>query len=149
MKGGIVSPAKGTYILLIEMPRGVRMKVGALGVLEFPRGFYAYCGSAMGGLRARINRHLRREKKVRWHVDYLLKKGSVRKVLSAETNERLECQLAAGLCDAFNIYPGFGSNDCRCPSHLFPSEELSALQEKATEVFRGLLQEGRLIIEEY
>jgi len=71
MKAGIVSPAKGIYILLIEIPREVHMEVGALGVMEFPRGFYAYCGSAMGGLRARINRHLRSEKKARWHVDYL------------------------------------------------------------------------------
>jgi Uri superfamily endonuclease len=149
MKGGIVSPAKGTYILLIEMPRGVRMKVGAIGVLEFPRGFYAYCGSAMGGLRARINRHLRMEKKVRWHVDYLLEKGSVKKVFSAETNERLECQLAACLCNAFKTYPGFGSSDCRCLSHLFFSEGLPRLQEKAAVVFRGLLHGGELIIEEY
>lgn len=125
------------------------MKVGALGVLEFPRGFYAYCGSAMGGLGARINRHLRKEKKVRWHVDYLLEKGRITKVLYAETNERLECQLANGLNNVFNAYPGFGSSDCRCPSHLFFSEELSALQEKATEVFSGLLQEGGLTIEVY
>jgi Uri superfamily endonuclease len=142
MEGGIVSPTQGTYILLIEMPRGVRMKVGVLGVLEFRRGFYAYCGSAMGGLGARINRHLRREKKIRWHVDYLLEKGSVRKVFSAETNERLECQLAQRLESIFHSVPGFGSSDCRCPSHLFFSEDLSALQEKATEVFRGLLQGG-------
>jgi sugar fermentation stimulation protein A len=149
MKGGIVNPAKGTYILLIEIPRGVRMKVGALGVLEFSQGFYAYCGSAMGGLAARINRHLRRKKKVRWHVDYLLEKGRITKVLYAETNERLECQLADGLSNVFNAYPGFGSSDCRCPSHLFFSKELSAVQEKATEVFCGLLQEGGLLIEEY
>jgi sugar fermentation stimulation protein A len=149
MKGGIVSPAKGTYILLIEMPRRVRMKVGALGVLEFPRGFYAYCGSAMGGLGARINRHLRKEKKMRWHVDYLLEKGRITKVLYAETNERLECQLADGLSNVFNTYPGFGSSDCRCPSHLFSSEDLSVLQAKATKVFSGLLHGGGLFVEEY
>jgi Uri superfamily endonuclease len=75
MKVVIDSQARGSYILLIEIHRGVRMQVGALGVLEFPEGFYAYCGSAMGGLGPRINRHLRRKKKIQWHIDYLLEKG--------------------------------------------------------------------------
>ena len=79
------------------------MEVGVLGPVAFPKGFYAYCGSAMVGLAARINRHLRRKKKVRWHVDYLLEKGRITKVLSAETNERLECQLAEDLGHAFKI----------------------------------------------
>ena len=125
------------------------MEVGVLGPVAFPKGFYAYCGSAMVGLAARINRHLRRKKKVRWHVDYLLAKGRITKVLSAETNERLECQLAKGLGNAFNHYPGFGSSDCGCPSHLFFSEELPVLQEKAVEVFRRLQQSAELIIDEY
>jgi Uri superfamily endonuclease len=70
-------------------------------------------------------------------------------VMSAVTNERLECQLAKGLGYAFHNYPGFGSSDCRCPSHLFFSEELPVLQEKAAAVFRGLLQRREPIIEEY
>jgi sugar fermentation stimulation protein A len=149
MKVGIDSRARGSYILIVEIPRRVRMDVGALGPLEFPQGFYAYCGSAMGGLGARINRHLRRKKKTQWHIDYLLKKGRTNRVLYALTNERLECQLADGLGYAFNNYPGFGSSDCHCPSHLFFSEELPALQEKAAAVFRGLLKGRELIIEEY
>ena len=149
MKIAIDSHARGSYILLIEILRGVRIKVGALGSLEFPQGFYAYCGSAMGGLAARINRHMRREKKVKWHIDYLLEKGRVCKILYAMTNERMECQLAKGLYNAFNYYPGFGSSDCHCPSHLFFSEELTTLQEKAAAVFRELLQGRQLIIEAY
>ena len=149
MKIGIEGQARGTYIILIEMPRGVRVKVGALGALEFPQGFYAYCGSAMGGLKSRINRHLRRKKKIRWHVDYLLERGRMRGVLLAVTSERLECQLAGGLGNVFNTYPGFGSSDCHCPSHLVFSKELPALREKAREVFKGLLQGGELISEVY
>jgi sugar fermentation stimulation protein A len=148
MKVVIDSRARGTYILLIELPRGVHLKVGALGFLEFPQGFYAYCGSAMGGLGGRINRYVRRKKKIRWHVDYLLAKGRASRVLYALTNERLECQLADGLGHVFNNYPGFGSSDCHCQSHLFFSEELSALQEKAVEVFSGLLKGGEVIVEE-
>jgi sugar fermentation stimulation protein A len=149
MKVAIDSQARGTYILLIEIPRGVRMEVGALGPLTFPQGFYAYCGSAMGGLKSRISRHLRRNKKICWHVDYLLEKGRVRGVLFAVTNERLECRLAEGLGNVFNTYHGFGSSDCHCPSHLVFSKELPALQEKASEVFKRLLQGGELISKEY
>jgi sugar fermentation stimulation protein A len=64
------------------------------------------------------------------------------------TNKRLECLLAQGLGHIFSNYPGFGSSDCHCQSHLFFSEELPALQEKAAEVFKGLLKGGELIIEE-
>jgi sugar fermentation stimulation protein A len=149
MKGGIESPAKGTYILLIEIPRGVRIKVGALGALEFPRGFYAYCGSAMGGLGLRINRHLRRRKKMWWHIDYLLEKGRVKRVIYTSTRERLECQLAQRLENVFHSFPGFGSSDCLCPSHLFFSEELQGLEQRAVEDFRGLLKGGEIMIEKF
>jgi Uri superfamily endonuclease len=39
----------------------------------FRAGYYAYVGSAHGpgGLRSRINRHLIKEKKSVWHIDYL------------------------------------------------------------------------------
>ncbi|MBN1255057.1 MAG: GIY-YIG nuclease family protein [Deltaproteobacteria bacterium] len=73
MKTAIDSRVRGNYILLIEIPREVSIEVGALGLLKFPQGYYAYCGSAMGGLRGRIDRHLGSKKKIRWHVDYLLK----------------------------------------------------------------------------
>ena len=149
MKVSIDSRARGSYILIIEIPHGVNVKVGALDSLTFPQGFYAYCGSAMGGLCARINRHLRREKKIRWHIDYLLKEGRVKRVIYAPTHEKLECQLAQKLGEAFHSFSGFGSSDCPCPSHLFFSEELPALQEKAAAVFRGLLHGGELIFEEY
>lgn len=146
MKTSIDSRARGSYILIIEIPHKVNVKVGALGTVTFPQGFYAYCGSAMGGLGARINRHLRREKKIRWHVDYLLEEGGVKRLIYAPTHERLECQLAQRFGEVFHSFPGFGSSDCGCPSHLFFSEELQALQEKAAAVFKGLLHEGELIL---
>jgi Uri superfamily endonuclease len=147
MKIGIEGRTKGSYILLIEIPRDLRIKIGALGMLEFPQGSYAYVGSAMGGLGARVNRHLRREKRVRWHVDYLLEKGTVKKVVYAPTNKRLECRLAHGLTEAFRSFPGFGSSDCCCPSHLFFSDDSHALEKKAVENFRGLLEGAALVVE--
>ena len=148
MKTSIDSRSRGSYILLIEISDRVNVKVGALGPVTFPQGFYAYCGSAMGGLGARINRHVRREKKIHWHVDYLLAEGRIKGMMSAITSVRLECQLAQKLEKVFHFYPGFGSSDCGCPSHLFFSEEFPLLQEKTAAVFRALLKGGALIVEE-
>lgn len=104
-------------------------------------------GSAMGGLRRRIKRHLSSVKRVRWHIDYLLEKGRVKGVLYAPTGEHLECLLAQGMERLFRSFPGFGSSDCRCPSHLFYCEDLQALEEKAVAHFRDLLKEGEVVIE--
>ncbi len=58
-----------SYQLLIRIGRPIRLRIGALGVQEFPAGHYLYTGSARRNLEARIHRHLRREKKLRWHID--------------------------------------------------------------------------------
>ena len=62
----------GTYVLLIELATAATIQVGRLGMLAFAKGYYAYVGSALGGLEQRIDRHLRTEKKLFWHIDYLL-----------------------------------------------------------------------------
>ena len=85
-------------------------------------GTYVYCGSAYGpgGLRARVARHLRREKPMRWHVDYLTRSGSVRAVLALPGGS--ECALLSSILThpgATVPIRGFGSSDCRrCPAHL-------------------------------
>ena len=49
---------KGSYTLLIELPEQEVIPVGKLGLIAFSQGFYAYVGSGMGGVEARIGRHL-------------------------------------------------------------------------------------------
>ncbi|MBW2039475.1 MAG: GIY-YIG nuclease family protein [Deltaproteobacteria bacterium] len=149
MKIGIDRELKGGYILLVELTRTCRIRVGALEKIEFPQGFYAYVGSAMGGLQARLNRYLRRVKRARWHIDYLLMEGKVKGVIYSPTDERLECLLAHRLKEIFRSFPGFGSSDCRCPSHLFFSEELKVLREEAKEIFRDLLKGEEPVVEEW
>lgn len=62
----------GRYQLLIGLKQPARIRVGALGVCQFPAGWYVYTGSARGGLAQRISRHLRADRRLHWHVDYLL-----------------------------------------------------------------------------
>jgi len=45
---------KGTYTLLIKVPKNIEVRIGRLGKINFNRGFYAYVGSALNCLEKRI-----------------------------------------------------------------------------------------------
>jgi Uri superfamily endonuclease len=113
------SLAKGSYVMIVYLPEDTMLTVGGLGELQFARGYYAYVGSAMGGLVPRLRRHLSKKKMVRWHIDYLTVKGTVRSVFICHGGTRLECTLAQDLSNLLPSTPHFGSGDCDCPSHLF------------------------------
>ena len=114
---------KGSYVLLIQLPEAQTINTGSLKAIVYPRGYYAYVGSAMGGFKSRLNRHLKTGKKPRWHIDYLLEKASLCGLILGETEERLECAIARALNRQFMSVPGFGCSDCPCPSHLFMASE--------------------------
>lgn len=107
-----------SYQLVIEVERPVRCRVGRLGVFEFPAGYYLYTGSALRNFEARVARHQRPAKRLRWHIDYLLAAPGVRirKVLRSRRNECALHQATAGRV----LVAGFGASDCRagCGSHL-------------------------------
>ena len=112
---------KGTYILEMKLDDTVEISIGKLGRFTFPAGHYLYFGSAMNGLRARISRHLRNEKRLHWHIDYFLQQATIIDIWRVESEERLECRLcleATRLHGAITPIKGFGSSDCRCTSHL-------------------------------
>ena len=110
---------KGSYILLIRLPEALTITTGSRRAWQFPGGYYAYVGSAMGGLESRISRHLTNSKKHHWHIDYLLDKASISGVILCETEARTECTIARALNHQLDSITGFGSSDCRCQSHLF------------------------------
>lgn len=112
---------RGVYQLHIYLPRATTMEVGRLGTFRFPAGWYVYTGSAMNGLEARVQRHRRREKKLKWHVDHLLQHALVRSVVTVPTTERIECawnERTLAQPGARVVAKRFGSSDCRCTSHL-------------------------------
>jgi len=121
---------KGSYILLIRLPEEQTIKIGSLKATHFALGYYAYVGSAMGGFKSRLSRHLQRNKKPHWHIDYLLQRASISSIILYETKERVECAIAQALSHQFDSIPGFGASDCKCQSHLFFSADES--QMKAT-----------------
>lgn len=112
---------KGIYILFIQVKRDVAVEVGSLGKLKFNKGNYAYVGSAQNGIEKRVARHLRREKKKFWHIDYLLAQGGVKieKIAYKEAPKEEECRTAQTLLKFGEPIIGFGCSDCSCKSHLF------------------------------
>ena len=111
----------GIYHLLIRLSQDADVSVGRLGNFHFQAGYYVYTGSALGGLESRVSRHLRQEKRLHWHIDYLLQHGRVIHVITHETAERLECHFnerILSLPDSRIPVKGFGSSDCKCVSHL-------------------------------
>ncbi|MEO2117028.1 MAG: DUF123 domain-containing protein [Methanocaldococcus sp.] len=110
---------KGTYILKIKLKEGKKIKFGKIDRF-FKKGYYFYVGSAYGNsinLKNRIERHLRDDKKMHWHIDYLLKFGKVEEIYI--TNEKVECEVANEFIKKFDFVENFGCSDCKCKSHLF------------------------------
>jgi Uri superfamily endonuclease len=111
-------PAEVSYQLLIDVARPLRCEIGSLGKLDLPAGQYVYTGSARRNLDARIARHLRRDKVLRWHIDYLLAADGVR-VVEVIRSRRGECALNRASRGRI-VAAGFGASDCRanCGAHL-------------------------------
>ena len=127
---------KGSYILLVELAIKKDVFVGKLGYVSLPKASYAYVGSAMNGLRARLARHLRRKKKLHWHIDYLLKEAEVEEIILCPGKKRVECSLAQALAGKFQSVPGFGSSDCKCRSHLYFTSERDRLKARVAEAVK-------------
>ncbi|HEX22686.1 MAG TPA: GIY-YIG nuclease family protein [Chromatiales bacterium] len=107
-----------TYQLHIAVSRLRILSIGRLGTFRFPSGRYLYTGSARRNLVARVRRHLSQDKKLRWHIDYLLTAHAV-KVVDVSLSRDSECPLNQRVAGEI-IVPGFGASDCRahCGSHL-------------------------------
>src|SRR4030042_2076976 len=107
----------GTYALVIRSENQLNIPVGRLGTYNFNSGYYVYAGSALRGLNSRLKRHLKREKPLHWHIDYLLQQASIIQIWYSLSAERLECawnEILAQLPGAVPYITGFGSSDCRC-----------------------------------
>ena len=113
---------RGAYIILLRLAAPRRVPIGSRGAADFREGWYAYVGSAMEHLSARLAHHARPTKRPHWHLDYLRPYAAEVVALPIRSSVRIECDLARALAAVFEPGPrGFGSSDCRCAGHLFYS----------------------------
>jgi Uri superfamily endonuclease len=115
----------GCYSLVIQLKQRKKLRIGKLGEIEFPPGIYVYTGSAMGGLRARLLRHLSNRTKLRWHIDYFLndEQARIERIFLYPAAPGQECrqnQKIGALRGALSVRHKFGASDCKsgCRSHL-------------------------------
>ncbi len=129
---------KGAYCLLMLLEEDTSLRVGALGLVCFPKGAYAYVGSAQSGIEKRVRRHLGGTKRKRWHIDHFLSVARMVTVVSVPTDRKSsECDIAKNLLRApaaRTVVRGFGSSDCHCESHLihFQGDEYGDILEMIT-----------------
>ena len=111
-----------TYVLVLKNMEDTNIHVGRLGSVFFKRGLFLYVGSAKKALEKRIGRHLAKDKKIFWHIDYILDspKMSILEVWTKEADR--ECETACNI-DNFPgtmvVEKGIGSSDCRCRTHFY------------------------------
>ncbi|NWG08827.1 MAG: GIY-YIG nuclease family protein [Nitrososphaerales archaeon] len=137
---------KGTYTLIVFVAGRINLGIGSLGTFAFEKGWHAYTGSARGpaGLLGRIRRHLKKDKKPFWHIDYLLKSrhSSIRAIVYTKVGERHECKIVKEIGEK-NVKPikGFGASDCNkgCKSHLcYMNDDFEATLKSILDAYGNL-----------
>ena len=124
----------GAYVLVLETSKPLIVAIAGTPRKRLGPGRYLYCGSAWGrgGLKARVARHMRRGKAIRWHIDRLTEAGTVIGTWVVPGGD--ECHLAAALVGLPIPIDGFGSTDCgQCQSHLFlwlDQEPLASIKKR-------------------
>ena len=85
-----------------------------------------------------LHRHLSNDKKLHWHIDYLLKNenSEISEILFNVSDEKIECELsqkisATGIND-------FGCSDCECMTHLYYFENKKEAIEKVTNAYDSI-----------
>jgi Uri superfamily endonuclease len=118
-----VKPDPGTYVLILQSFSTESIQVGRWGQLDLQEGNYIYVGSAFGpgGVRARLSRHLREDKRKHWHIDYLHEHVTPVEAWVSYEAKHLEHEWAQVLNKLVEVkaIQGFGCSDCSCSSHLF------------------------------
>ena len=123
----IPSGVRGVYVLILHVNEDFEKRIGRLGKIRFRKGVYFYVGSAMGpgGLRGRIRRHYRRNKKIHWHIDYLTTSEKVAilgtiYIYDCRNDGDLEKTVSHAFAEKLHYIEGFGNSDKRKDkSHLF------------------------------
>ena len=111
----------GAYALTLHLAEPV-LFCRSNGPHHFEPGRYVYAGSAYGpgGMRARVERHFRKSKAIRWHIDHVAHRAKTLQAVLIEGGA--ECDIVRVLVATGEFrspLKGFGSTDCRrCCSHL-------------------------------
>ena len=135
---------RGIYILIIKCKSKTYINHPKFDKTGFLPGYYFYIGSAQKNLSKRIQRHYKKQKPLRWHIDYISThpEFEITSHFTFEYPREFECKLTNFLLSIdFISFPAkkFGSSDCNiCPSHLLfcPEENLELAINKIKNEFK-------------
>lgn len=68
--------------MFLRLEKRQPIKIGRFPETYFEPGYYVYVGRTRRGLKARIQRHLKKNKKTFRHIDYLTRKAQVTEILT-------------------------------------------------------------------
>lgn len=105
---------KGTYILKLRVKKTLKVSIGSLGKMSFNPGIYAYVGSAMNSISKRVRRHMRKRKKMHWHVDYLTSSPCVEiEKVYVFYGLRVEEEVSLKFSKRYDSVKNFGASDMK------------------------------------
>lgn len=119
---------KGAYVLALRLDKAIHIEFPGVTCDQLMPGWYVYVGSARGsgGIRARVERHFRYDKKAHWHIDRLTVRAV--EIAALAVADGHECELVGKLLNSLKFEAtaaGFGSTDCRlCESHRLTTSML-------------------------
>ncbi|WP_297437023.1 DUF123 domain-containing protein [Thermococcus sp.] len=121
---------RGSYFLVIQLDADGEIRTKGK-VFQLREGHYVYVGSAMNSLEKRVGRHFKRDKKLHWHIDYLLRKARLLRAYLIPSEERLEERLSLEVSKYGEPVKDFGAGDVRVNTnlYLFEGEPDDALTE--------------------
>jgi Uri superfamily endonuclease len=138
-QGQAKTSESGHYVVLAHLVEARSIRVGALGEIHFQAGCYAYAGSALRCLPARLKRHLSPPApRLHWHIDRFMAVADPIGAVWAAAESGRECEIAVFLGETFPVIPRFGSSDCRCRGHMFYARDVGSLAARAEVAFRHL-----------
>ncbi|AHF80480.1 GIY-YIG nuclease family protein [Thermococcus paralvinellae] len=109
---------RGSYFLVIKVEGDMIVRTKRK---EFPlkAGYYVYVGSAMNSLEKRVERHFKKDKKLHWHIDFLLKESELLRAYLIPNDAKIEEELSREVSKFGKPVKGFGASDLRIGSNLY------------------------------
>ena len=109
---------RGSYFLVIKVERDMIVRTKRK---EFPlkAGYYVYVGSAMNSLEKRVERHFKKDKKLHWHIDFLLKESELLRAYLIPSDAKIEEELSMEVFKFGKPVEGFGASDLGIGSNLY------------------------------
>ena len=139
-------PLKGFYIFGFKNTMTLKFNIKTIPhEKSLEPSYYIYIGSAFGpgGIFSRVSRHLKRDKRVKWHIDYLTNKSIIPLFVYSVLEDRKdfgECLIAKKLIEekiSKIAVKGFGSTDSPCLSHLLEiTVSLTLFLHKLRQIFK-------------